>query len=285
MSMCLRKPSPLLAHDCHVGVQPVAMSEWACPYAPRAPTAGRACPPWDIDTRGMHLIPMRQFLREHQITGTVTECSPDPAEASPLDGASYRLSLANGPKEFAALLLRPMGAPHPTLGEAVAEMARRSMVDPAAPDTSPVSGGEQRVELRQFLGDATHDDLLFEFGRRSEDQVEQGDVLSDPARPDEMTNQEPRVLAEARRAPAGTHHITRYLGAVAVATSLAAAGLFIRKRTKAALAVYFGGVIISATGVVGTKVMRRRQRHSRVDDSLQTLTDQNAAIQTGNAGA
>ncbi|TAJ21412.1 MAG: hypothetical protein EPO65_01565 [Dehalococcoidia bacterium] len=236
----------------------------------------------DVEAKGMHLIPMRQFLREHQITGAVTEYSPDPAEASPLDGASYRLSLASGPKAFAARLQRPMGAPHPTLGEAVAEMARRGTVGPTDPETSTPSTVEQTVELRQFLGDAAHDDLLFEFGRRPEDQVEQGDVLSDPARPDEMTNQEPRVLAEARRAPAGTHHIGRYVGVVTIATSLAAAGLFIKKRTKAALAMYFGGVMISTTGVIGIRMLRRRQRHSRVGDSLQTLTDQNAAIQTGN---
>jgi len=150
---------------------------------------------------------MRQFLRKHEISGEIAECVPDSRDASPLDGASYRIQLTNGrPGAFEAHLHRPMGAHVPTLGEGLAEIARRiSAMEPA-----DVAAAVERIDevsdgvrleaqnLQEFLGEEAYSDLLFEFGRRPEGLVEHGDPVGNPARPDEMTNQEPDTLAHAQ---------------------------------------------------------------------------------------
>jgi hypothetical protein len=237
------------------------------------------------------MIPMRQFLREHSISGEVTECTPDPQDESPLDGASYRLALTNGQRSFETELHRPIGAPAPTLGEGLAEIARRASIGLHALDASAEgvvrrasdtteSIGHDAQSLRQFLGDEANNELLFEFGQRPEDQIEQGDTVGEPARPDEMTNQEPEALQEARRAIT-LPRAARYLVGVPVIAAGAAGIFFARGRRVAALSAAAGGTLAALGGAGAALVWRRSHDRQSSKDTMKTLTDQNAAIQTG----
>lgn len=236
------------------------------------------------------MIPMRQFMHEHQIAGEIEECTPDPRDASPLDGASYRVQLTDGRhRRFEARLHRPMGAPAPTLGEGLAEVARRTSALATA-DVAATAGewpegtldaiSTEAKRLQEFLGDETHADLLFEFGKRSEAEVEQGDVVGDPARPDEMTNQEPIALVQARDA-AGLPRAARYLIGVPVLVAGTAGMLFVRGRRALAVAIAIGGILATAAGAIAAVLWRRGHRRQSVESALETLTDQHTAIQTG----
>lgn len=241
------------------------------------------------------MIPMRRFLREHQISGEIVECAPDPQDANPLDGASYRVQLTNGRhRAFEARLHRPMGALAPTLGEGLAEIARRtSAVGPAdvaaagAIEWIEGTPGAARLEaksLQEFLGEEAHADLLFEFGQRPEGQVEQGDPVGNPARPDEMTNQEPSALAQAQdttRLP----RPARYLVGVPAVTAGVAGILLARGRRGAAVATAVVGILTTVAGAVAAGQWRRRHQRQSVKNALETLTDQQTAIQTEGTSA
>lgn len=236
------------------------------------------------------MIPMRQFLRNHQISGEITECLPDPRDTSPLDGASYRIQLTNGrPGAFEAQMNRPMGAHVPTLGEGLAEIARRiagaeqaDMADADADgrtDGGPDGGRLEAQHLEEFLGKEAHGDLLFEFGRRPDGLVEQGDSVGNPARPDEMTNQEPDTLSQAQdttRLP----RAARYLIGVPVVAVGAAGILLTRGRRLAALVTTTAGILVTAAGVVAAGQWHRRHQQLAVKSALETLTDQQTTIQT-----
>lgn len=236
------------------------------------------------------MIPMRQFLRDHQISGEITECAPDPQDASPLDGASYRVRLTNNGRHraFETRLHRPMGALAPTLGEGLAEIARRTSVGPtdvaAAGAIEWIEGTPDAIKLeatslQEFLGEEAHADLLFEFGRRPEAQVEQGDPAGNPARPDEMTNQEPNALAQAQdtvRLP----RAARYLAGVPVVSAGMAGILLARGRRVAALTTAVVGILTTMAGMVTVGLWRRRHQRQSVKLALETLTDQQTAIQT-----
>lgn len=233
------------------------------------------------------MIPMRQFLREHQISGEVVEYSPEHrAEAVP-DGRWYRVTLTyDGQlRAFEAEIQRPGDAPAPTVGEGLAEIARR-----IASHSEQVSMGGtedptalESERLRQFMGDLAYRELLFEFGRRPEAQVEDHDVSGDPARPDEMTNQEPGALVDAG-ASARIPRTARYvIGAPVVVLGAVAGILLVRGRRVAAFAVAVGGTLAAVGGATTAAVWRRRHRRQSVKRTLQILTDQNAAIQRGEA--
>ena len=228
------------------------------------------------------MIPMRQFLREHDISGDVSECSPDPKDTSPLDGAAYQVSLRRGHRSFDTRLHRPMGAPVPTLGEGLAEIARRAVVrlEPLPDAAGPTPSRAREVEgLQQFLGDDAYTNLLFEFGRRPEEAIEQGDISGDPARPDEMTNQEPDAIAQARTA-SGLPRAARYLvGAPLLALGVAGI-LFARGRRLAGVLTATGAAVATVASAGFAMRWRRGQQQQSVTNTLETLADQNQAIQT-----
>lgn len=236
------------------------------------------------------MIPMRQFLREHQISGEIAECAPDPRDASPLDGASFRVQLTNGRHEaFEARLHRPMGALAPTLGEGLAEIARRTSA--MGPADVAAAGAVEWIEgvpdavrleaknLQEFLGEEAHADLLFEFGRRPEEQVEQGDSVGNPARPDEMTNQEPGALAQAQDTTV-LPRAARYLIGVPVVAAGAAGVLLSRGRRGAAVATAVAGTLATVAGVAMAGLWRRRHQRHSVRTALETMADQQTTIQT-----
>ncbi len=226
------------------------------------------------------MIPMRQFLREHEITGDVEVCVPGSAGATSLEVTDYRVIVRRGERRFEATLRRPAGAPAPSLSEAIAEIARNVSLASDGPQTPEVLREVGR--LRDFLGDQTYTELLFEFGRRPEEEMEAGDQTGDPARPDEMTNQEAGALTGAAREsrPLGW---ARYLIGVPV-VALGATGLLLaRGRRATALAVAAGGAVTTLIAAGGVAQWRRRARRLSVQEKLESLTDQTTSIQTGSA--
>ncbi len=237
------------------------------------------------------MIPMRQFLREHQISGEVVEYSPEPRAEDALDGSSYRVTLTHAGqlRAFETWMRRPKGDPVPTAGEGLAEVARRISAhrpdDPTA--GAMVAGAANPVtlearRLQQFMGEKAYAELLFEFGHRPEAQVEDDDVTGDPARPDEMTNQEPHALVQASDA-GRIPQVARYLVGAPLAVLGVTGILLVRGRWTAAVAVAVGGTLAIVGGAATVTVWRRRHRRQSVKRTLQILTDQNTAIQRGGA--
>ncbi|TAK73238.1 MAG: hypothetical protein EPO16_12955 [Dehalococcoidia bacterium] len=236
------------------------------------------------------MIPMRQFLREHQISGEVVQYAPETWTGNTVDGASYRVTLThNGQlRAFEAQIRRPEGAPAPTVGEGLAEVARRIAAhrkDEAA--GTPEGGAEDPLgpearRLQQFIGAQAYEDLLFEFGHRPEAQIEDDDTTGEPARPDEMTNQEPNALTEAGAA-SGIPRVARYLLGAPLLILGAAGILLARGQRVAAVAVTVLGTLATVGGATSAAIWRRRRQRQSVKRTLQVLTDQNTAIQRGEA--
>jgi hypothetical protein len=231
------------------------------------------------------MIPMRQFLRDHQISGEVVEYAPEPQAERGGGSPSYRVTLTHSGqlRAFEAQIRRPPGAPVPTVGEALAEVARR--ISASGQRELPGAGDSADVEARRlqlFMGERAYAELLFEFGHRPEAQVENDDTVGDPARPDEMTNQEPTALVEAGDA-ARMPTAVRYLVGVPVVVLASAGILLMRGRRAAAFCTAVGGTLATVGGATMAAVWRRRHRRQSVKRTLQILTDQNAAIQRGEA--
>lgn len=223
---------------------------------------------------------MRQFLREYEVEGSVETRPPDqPNPGQPFDGIVYRVVLTRRGASYETSIHRPAGAPRPSLGEALAEIARTTSM-PGTGTPAEVSGDAER--LQQFLGERALTDLLFEFRHRPEDEVEQGDAVGEPARPDEMTNQEPILLADARKA-ATFPPATRYLLGIPIVAIGAAGILFARGQRIAAVALAASGTVATVAATTATWLWRRGHQQQSMEGALKTLTDQNASIQTGGA--
>lgn len=236
------------------------------------------------------MIPMRQFLREHQISGEVVQYAPETRMGNAVDGASYRVTLThNGQlRAFEAQIRRPEGAPVPTVGEGLAEVARRIAAHGQEQGTVAAEGGTEdslaleALRLQQFIGAQAYEDLLFEFGYRPDAQIEDDDAVGEPARPDEMTNQEPNALTEAREL-GGIPRVARYLIGAPLVILGAAGILLARGRRVAAVAVAVLGTLATVGGATSAAIWRRRRQRQSVKRTLQILTDQNTAIQRGKA--
>lgn len=224
------------------------------------------------------MIPMRQFLREHDISGDVEATVTAPSDIASLETKTYRLVLRRDLRTYQATLQRPSGAPAPSLGAGIAECARRAAM--ALDGRGAFEALEEAKRLKTFLGDEAYAELLFEFGHRPEADIEAGDAVAEPARPDEMTNQEPDALAGAKRDSRALGRARYLIGAPLLL--LGASGLLLaRGRRATAVAVASGGAALTVLAAGAITQWRRRAQATSERETLGSLTDQNTSIQTG----
>lgn len=240
-----------------------------------------------------------ELLSDAGITGRLSPVGANPVEASARGDVHYQATIIRGRHAIDVYCSTGGGRPAPSVADALIAAGRRATSiahagspsawaraldrDPEDPDVERWYRAQvaEADALRSFLGD----DGFAALARAVAEEAPAGgesarpphhDRVGYPARSDEMTFQEPAVVAAAvaRRAP---HALAAAAAAVAIGALIgAAAGRSVR-RVPVAGAAASGGLIGLAAGAL----VARRLRRNSARDALETLADQRSAIETG----
>lgn len=229
------------------------------------------------------MITMHQFLGRHGITGNVILADSNPLDA-PVPGARHYRAILRHPdgRSFETRCSRA-DAEEPAIADVMAEVARRASVleEPATETRDTVITAERASEanrLQDFLGAEAYRELLFEFGHREPDRLDEADPIGTPARPEEMTNQEPAELRRAAEHVAVPRKRPFVLSVIAPLSVVAGIGLVIRGRSKAGALVITTG-IASALAGMGLRRWSGRKEAQAQEDELRKLSEEHTAIQ------
>jgi hypothetical protein len=234
------------------------------------------------------MITMHQFLEAQAITGDTMPASDNPLDAPVTGARHYRVNLRRDGRTFETYVSRPPGTEAPALGDALAQVARRVADVESDNPTAGAAGSPIAIErtaeaarLRQFLGVPVVQELIFEFGHRPASQIDEGDPVGNPARPEEMTNQEPAALRDAAEKAQPTFRVP-VLVAVLPSVSLAAGALLFARRNYRASALSLAvGVTTSVAGAQAARWWASHRQAGAQEQELGRLSDERSAIQVG----